>query len=444
MILSNIKKYLRKKTREHTKNKVFYLKAIIHLIRYFLFSKYRRNRCLIDPPSEFFYKYKKLINLFSIPLLICAKYLKKRKIFISIHNNCNFSVGHIYGEIQFLKNMQKVKRKYSKSTIWFTSTRKEILGSTKNLFETKNFKVLFGGLKRVFLTFVAIKDPSISIDGSLSIDNYVFGEKELSRKADHYYKPVKRAKILLKNLEFYPNKDQLPNYFEEKNKLMKNLEIKKKYILIQIKREKINGTIKPLNSDVLMKSINYFQNKDYQIVLAGREQFPEIFLNNSIIDYANSKYANPFNDFIIVGNCSLVISSASGFCFLAESFDKPLLITNAHHISHHSGRRTIYVPTLLSRRTEMFNATTQFKYLCAYGPDCGFDNFDDFYILHQPTSLEILNASKELEKMINNPVPDFTTLQKKIRNNRSCPLLSDGLSRISDNYLSNHEYFFRN
>lgn len=443
MILSNFKKYLRKKVREHTKNKVFYLKAIIHLIRYFLFSKYRRNRCLIDPPSEFFYKYKKLVNLFSVPLLIYSRYLKKKKIFISIHNNCNFSVGHIYGEIQLLKNMQKVKRRYYKSTIWFTSTRKEILGSTQSLFETKNFKILFGGLKRVFLTFVAIKDPSISIDGSLSIDNYVFGEKELSNKAVYYYKPLKRAKILIKNLEFYPNKDQLPNYFEKKNKLMNDLEIKKKYIVIQIKTEKINGTIKPLNSDALMKSINYFQNKDYQIVFAGREQFPEIFLNNSIIDYANSRYANPFNDFIIVGNCSLVISSASGFCLLAESFDKPLLIINAHHIVQHFGRRTIFVPTLLSRRTEMFNSTTQFKYLCTYGADCGFDNFNDFYILHQPNSEEIVKAAQELEEMLNVSPPPFTLLQKKVRDSSASPLLLDGLSRISNYYLSKHEYFFR-
>ena len=192
-----------------------------------------------------------------------------------------------------------------------------------------------------------------------------------------------------------------------------------------------------------MKTINYFQNKDYQIVLAGREQLPAIFLNNSIIDYANSKYANSLNDFIIVGNCSLVISSGSGFCFLPESFDKPLLIYNAHHIVLHFGRRTIYVPTLLSRRSEMFNATIQFKYLCTYGADCGFNNFDDFYILHQPTSEEILNAAKELEEMLNDSPPPFTSLQKKIRDNGGCPLLSYGLSRISNYYLSNHEYFFR-
>ena len=227
MIFNNIKKYLRKKIREHRKNNTLYLRAIIHLIRYFLFSEYRRSRCLVDPPSEFFYKYKKLINFLSIPLLIFARYLKKKKIFVSIHNNCNHSIGHIYAEIQLLKNMQMVRKKYSKSTIWFTSTRKEILGSTKNLFDSKNFKILFGGIKRIFLTFVAIKDPSISIDGSCGYENYVFGEKKLSRKTDHYFKPLIRAKIYSKNFEFYPNKDQLLNFFEKKNKLMNDLGIKK-------------------------------------------------------------------------------------------------------------------------------------------------------------------------------------------------------------------------
>ena len=68
--------------------------------------------------------------------------------------------------------------------------------------------------------------------------------------------------------------------------------------------------------------------------------------------------------------------------------------------------------------------------------------FNDLYILHMPTSKEILEAAKELESMTFDKIPPFTSLQKKIFERNNCPLLSDGLSRISDYYLSRHGYFF--
>ena len=51
-------------------------------------------------------------------------------------------------------------------------------------------------------------------------------------------------------------------------------------------------------------------------------------------------------------------------------------------------------------------------------------------------------AAKELEGMLLNIVPSLTLLQKKISYEDGCPLLSCGLSRISDFYLKKHAYFF--
>jgi len=338
--------------------------------------------------------------------------------------------------------MLKIDSRYHNATIWFTSSRKEILIETKDIFENKNFKILFGGIKRIFLTLIAMRYPSISIDTSLSFDNYIMGNTKLSQKTVFYDKPKKRAELISRTSEFYPNKDKLGNYHFEKNQLLQNLEISTKYVVIQVKTTKQNGTIKPLSPDLLLETIKYFQNKDYQIVFAGREEFPEIFLNKSIIDYANSRYASPLNDFLLIGHCSFVISAASGFCNLPENFEKPLLILNGHHLFQYFGQRTIYVPTLLSRRSEKFNAISQFKYLCDYGPDCGYDTFDDLYILHTPTSSEIFIAAKELETFLSTTVPPLTPLQKKIQDGDGCPLLSYGLSRISNYYLTKHEYFF--
>lgn len=440
-MINYLKNFIQKKIKKNYISKNLYFRAIIHLIRYFLFTKYRKNKCLIDPPSDFFYNNKKLANYFSIPILIVARILKKKRIFISINNDCNYSVGHIYAEISYLRELQHLDGKYSSSIIWFTTSRKEILGDAYHLFENENFKILFGGIKRVFLTFVAIKYPSISINGGVSHVNYVLG-KNNSHRITYNNLTKKRSKLMSRSQNFYLNKNKLNNYTESKNKLMEDLNIVKKYIVIQIKENSINGTLKPLNPDLLLSTIKYFQDQDYQIVFAGRERFPRIFYNESIIDYANSKYASVKNDFLLVGHCSFVISSGSGFCEIANYFDKPILVINVHHISQHFGQRKIILPTLLSRKSKKFNAKVQHLYLCTYGPDNGFYNFDDFYILHMPTSEEIFMAAKELEGMLSDGVPPFTSLQKKIRDKGVCPSLSYGISRISDYYLSNHKYFF--
>jgi len=436
-----IKNFIKKKLEDHKKHKILYLKAIIHLIRYFFINKYRKNRCLIDLRSDFFYKYKDLANYFSIPLLIIARYLKKKKIFISVDNEHTYSVGHIYAEIDLLQRMQHIEEKYYGSTIWFTTTRKEILSETKNIFETRNFKILFGGIKRIFLIFVAIKDPSISINGSISHTNYILG-KDNSHRITFQNKRKKHGITIGKTPEFYPKKDKLSNYYKEKNQLMQSLNLTKKYVVLQIKTEKVNSTFEILNPSSILKTIDYFLNKDYQIVFAGREKFPDIYSNKSIINYANSKYASALNDFLLVGHCSLVISSASGFSYIPENLDKPLLMINTIAGAGNFGRRTIFLPTLLSRSSKVFNGKIQHNYLCTYGITCGKDIFDDLYVLNLPTSEEIFMAAKELEGMLLDTIPSLTPLQKKISDDDGCPLLSCGLSRISDFYLKKFGYFF--
>ena len=439
----NLKKILKKKLKDDRKQQIFYLTATIHLIKFCFKKDFRKNRCLIDPPANFFYKYRKLAKYFAFPLLIVARFLKKKKIFISINNEHTYSMGHIYAEIDLIQRMQHFDEKYHGSIIWFTTSRKEILGETKHIFESKNFKVLFGGIKKIFLIFVAINDPSISINGSISRTNYISGRDNSNRIA--FQNTRKRHGVMItKSSEFYPQKDKLRNYYKETNKLMQSLNITKKYVIIQIKTERVNATFKILSPDLLLKSIKYFQDNDYQVVFAGREQFPDTFLNKSIINYSNSKYISTLNDFLLIGHCSLVISSASGFCYLAEILDKPLLMYNTVAGAGNFGRRTIFLPTLLSRRSKKFNAVIQHKYLCTYHTSFGSDIYDDLYLLHITNSEEIYMASKELESgMLSDNISSLTPLQKEIRDSEGCPLLSCGLSRISDYHLKNHGYFFR-
>lgn len=439
-IISPIKEKLKKKI-EGRSNLNLFFRAIIHFFLYLVSSNFRKKKYLVDPPSEFFYKYIKLINYFSFLLIGVARYLKKKKIFISINNENNNSIGHVYAEIGLIKKIQHTDDNYSSSKILFLTSKKEILVGTRDIFETKNFKILFGGLKRIFFTFVAIKDPSVSIDGSVGHSNYYLGRK-YSHRFCYNNLTKRRSKFMSNNGNFFPNKDKLSNYCEEKSYLLQKLNISKKYIIIQIKTSNINGTLKPYNPNLLLKTIKYFQHKDYQIVFAGREKLPDDFLKKSIINYANSKYTSPLNDLLLVEGCSFVICSGSGFSEIPYSLDKPLLIFNVHHISQYFGNRTILLPTLLSRRHKKFNAKLQHLYLCTYGPTCGYNKFDDFYIHHMPTSEEVFMAAKEIEEMMSDNIPPFTTLQKKIHDNNSFQLLYYGLSRISNFFLTKHAYFF--
>jgi putative glycosyltransferase (TIGR04372 family) len=434
---------LKKKLEEHEKLRIFYLSAVVHFIKFIFSANFRHNRCLVDPPSKFFYKYRNLANYFSIPLLIVGKYLKKKNIFISVNNECNSSIGHITCEIGDLKRIQKLDDKYLESTIWFTSSRKEILGYTKDLFENENFKILYGGIIRVFLTFVAIKCPSISIDASLGSDNYIIGNKILSNRIIYNNKPKKRARLAVKSSEFHPIREKFKNYQDEAVKLMKELNIKNKFIVIQIKTIVTNSTFNVLNPETYLEAMNYFKSKNYDIVFAGREICPKVFLNYNVINYANSKYASPLNDFLLVSKSSLVISSGSGFCNIAESLDKPILIINSFHGIQQFERRTILLPTLLSIGGESPNAKIQHKYVCTFGQELNEDKLNNLKVALIASSDDIFEAAKELEDMINLPVPPLTPLQKKIRDSESFPLYGDGLSRISDYYLSKNASFFK-
>ena len=148
------------------------------------------------------------------------------------------------------------------------------------------------------------------------------------------------------------------------------------------------------------------------------------------------------NDFLLVSQSSLIISSASGFCNIAEVLDKPTLVINSFHGFQQFGRRTILLPTLLSIEGKSLNAKIQHKYVCTFGQEINENKLNNLKVALIASSDDIFEAAKELEDMINLPIPSFTPLQKKIRDSESFPLYADGLSRISDYYLSKNASFF--
>ena len=154
-----------------------------------------------------------------------------------------------------------MRHDYLDSKIWFPTSRKEILMDTHHIFENKNFKILFGGLKQIFLTFVAIKNPNISIDASLGPENYIFGNRPHSHRIVHNTKEKQRARLTLRSSEFHPIKNKLNYYKNEKEILLNQLNISKNYVVIQIKNVKDNATIEIINPESYLSAIKYFQKK---------------------------------------------------------------------------------------------------------------------------------------------------------------------------------------
>ena len=66
-MLLKIKKYLKKKVKIHREKNIFYLTALIHILKYIFNKKFRKDRCIIDPSEGFFYKYRKTFRIFLSP-----------------------------------------------------------------------------------------------------------------------------------------------------------------------------------------------------------------------------------------------------------------------------------------------------------------------------------------------------------------------------------------
>ena len=101
------------------------------------------------------------------------------------------------------------------------------------------------------------------------------------------------------------------------------------------------------------------------------------------------------------------------------------------------------MPTLLSIEGKSPNAKIQHNYVCTFGQELNEDKLNNLKVALIASRDDIFEAAKELEDMINLPIPPFTPLQKKIRDSQKFPLCADGLSRISNYYLTKNASFFK-
>jgi putative glycosyltransferase (TIGR04372 family) len=213
-----------------------------------------------------------------------------------------------------------------------------------------------------------------------------------------------------------------------------------KYIVIQIKLESVNGTWQAIDPSSLIDTIKEILSHGYKVVFAGREKMPYIFNELGVINYSESKNATPENDYLLILNASAVIASASGFAYISDVLDIPLLTINLVTISAYPGRKTIFIPSLLSKNATPMNFKDQLEYIYKRGQITKNNKIESNISCKDASSEEILLAFKELLFMAENTtIPKLTNLQMKFKNHFPLELTSQHHARISDAFIRNHQ-----
>lgn len=436
--MSRLINFFKNKAQNH---ELLLLRAVIHVIRFIGFKSYRSNTCFINPSAEFFYRARPFLSFFPIPYAIISNFLIKKNYYVSVNNSWNQSVGHLYAEIDLLKRIQNSHQRYQNSKIIFTSANKTLLKQTKIIFEDENFIILIGGLRRLVLTLTVMRHPILSIDGSLGDDDYVRSSSKLTAFNTYISKQSKRAKLIYKTIDYYPIKKRDQFITKNSKQLRKKLGITKPYVVIQIKDKKQNASFVATNPATIIPTIRLVMTEGYDVVFAGREKCPDVFHKLGVINYSESKLANALNDYSLVLDASLVIASASGFCNVAETLDKPILIINSWHGIQQFGRKTLILPMILASNGVQLTFREQMGLLIghkAFKKDADHSNIS---VYHEVTEEEILIAvNLLLNTYINNSSGYLTSKRKLIK--KELLTKNTRLNVIPDFYLSTHKRYF--
>ena len=417
------------------------LRALIHTIRFILSHKYRKNYCLLDVPADFYYKIKPVINIIPIPYLLIYRFLIWKRYYISVNNSWNSSVGHLYCEIDLLKRQKILNPKYHGSKILFPSSDRTLLRDLKEVFQEDDFKILIGGLLRFILITTAMRYPSITIDGSVGNDDYIKRHSRLSLFEVYVKKQRKRYNVLRKTRNYHPIKKSIKNEERSINELKRNLNITRPFVLLQIKDQVQNATFIKTDVRRLFPSISWLKEKGFDIVLVGREKCPSILKKFNIINYSESVFATPRNDYLLAVHAKMIISSASGYCNLPETLSKPLLVLDSYHGIQQFGENTFILPLILSFNGLQMTLRQQMEFSFGFRKNRYNNTLTEVGIHHIATADEILQTIRQLVDLIEAPRNHKQIAYFKAANKIS-ERSQSRLNVIPDHYLKKHQEHF--
>lgn len=423
----------------------FFFLLLINILRWIFKSSYRSNNSIIIVSDKWYYSgayfLAKYVYWIFIPL---AQLLQRNNILFSV-NNINYAVGHVYPEVDWILRMKKIGLISNEKKIYYVYPKSPVICGFFNIIgKDLHIKFILNSFVHILIYPLLIRFPELTVNASHSSKNHIMfrnHEGKYSPGSEISYDKVfrvrqrKYADIRSKTDNYYP----LKNIHKKLTKELQTLTKNNKYFVIQIKTNSINSSWNPTKPETYLDAINKMFLNGYSVVFAGREKMPKCFSDIGVINYSESIYATAENDYLIVLNSHGVMSSASGFSYIADVLDVPLLVLNNWQINTYPNRKTIYIPSRLKKNGKNFSFKDQMDYSYNHG-QLLISNKDMSVESVDASSKDILNAYNELQSSINSKIiPETSPLQEKFKNNLPLEITYVAKSNISNAFIEKNQ-----
>jgi len=351
---------------------------------------------------------------------------------------CNIfwgSVGHLSLEFDyFFLKMEKLKKpvriiifcpNHINNEVIFKNSRKYFRLVVSNNFLFRYISLISPKYKKQFL------------DSALSDIKFHFQRRSERRTYNEVAKLYNKYYILKKKLNLFPFLNFSYNNKNLDNFLRINNIKKKEYDVIHIKELEGNACALRTAPDTYLDTILYLNSMQLKVVFGGREKMPEIFKKLNVINFANSNFAESYEDDLnLILNSSFVLGFASGYMNMLDVLNISGVACGFWNIMMSTfSRNIVLLPTVLNYENgKKLTFKEQMKLIDE--TQCDFSHIKNIIPVN-PTSLEILMSTKQALKN-NNISEDHYLLQAKFKNQFKKLPLYYSQSLISEEFLKNN------
>lgn len=386
-------------------------------------------------PYNFFLE--NLSNLFGfliahLIIFLIKIFYPKDKIICNIYWG---SVGHLSVEFDFFF-LKMVKLKKPIKIIFFCSSNINNQVVLKNIGKFKRF-AFFNNFLLKYINLISPKYKNFFLDSAMSSIRFHYQKQSERRSYNDIAKIYSKYFILKKKLNLFPflnfsyNSNNLDIFFKINN-------IKKKeYAVIHIKELEGNGCALRTSPDTYLDTILYLNSIGLKVVFGGRESMPEIFKKLNVVNFANSNFAESYEDDLnLILNSSFVLGFASGYMNMLDLLNVCGVSCGSWNIIIPTfSIKTVFLPTVLNYENgKKINFQEQIK---INNETEGQFSRTKNIIPVNPTSLEILLSTKQaLNKL--NVSKDYYLLQEKFKNQFKKLPIYHSQNLISEQFLKNN------
>lgn len=410
---------------------------LIHVIRWLFSSNFRKGSSALSPNVKYHYIVSTFLAKYVYFLAWPAFYILKRyKILISINNLP--AVGHFYPEIDYLNRLVRYDTRFDNHKVIYVYPKNRQTHGLGSLISNSRVSVIESGIVNLLIYPLALRYPEIAIDAAQSATCHNYHSMgQTQTRLNH--QDTFRTRIV----PYFKVREQTPTSYplQTPNALTPSLiELigRGPYVVIQVKDTTANATIKPVDPSSYLQAIKHWRDKGLNVIFAGREKMPNIFHTHQVVDYANSNLANSLNDYLLVLNANFVLSSASGFSYIADVLNIPLLSINNWGISGYPGMKTFELPTCISIANQPISFQEQLLQFYKVGQIRDDEDVpSDFHIIDNSADI-ILESVIELESKVDKDSFQPTTIEANFRSQFPHDLPGNGLSVVPEAFLTQH------